>query len=78
MGGLEKYYDKDVLMQSIRFNAQFLDLSNEIQNSEQWQLCQYAELYQLLSEWKVRHYEQNDVIVWADEVLNRYHLIISQ
>lgn len=78
MGGLEKYYDKDGLIESIRFNAQFLDLSDTIYTAEHWQLCQYAELHQLLAEWKTRRYETTDEILWAGEVLKRHHLIISQ
>ena len=73
MGGLEKYYDRDSLAESIRFNAHFLELASlSMYATEEWQLSPYAELQHLISEWKRRDYPSTNLTDWADEILVQY------
>ena len=72
MGGLEKYYDKESLIECIRLNAQFLDLSCRIGVKEDYQLSQYAELQYLVREWDRRNYNRQSAVDWADEILHAY------
>lgn len=72
MGGLERYYDKDSLLESIRFNAQFLEMACRSGKREDWQLSQFAELQQLMCEWRRRQYEINNTIDWATQLIEQY------
>ena len=72
MGGLEKYYDKESLMECIRLNAQFLEMSCSLGKKEDYQLSQYAELQYLISEWDRRRYSRPTMVDWAVEILHSY------
>lgn len=69
-----KYYDRELLAESIRFNAQFLEMlaQNSEHHSAKHGNEELQNLVALLQEWKRRGFKANSFIDWAHEIATLY------
>lgn len=75
MMGIEKYLEKDMLLETIKFNTRFLEMLVGDKNIDCDSELQCLELNSLLSEWQLRHYDSNCEIELATSLLEMFHLV---